>query len=170
MMCLCISSAIIFIASGCEKKNEFPELLDPIYNDLQDRYNEARTQAIDSAKNIDVLKKINESSQTSSSDIKLNNKEILKTQRELVKQKQAELYYKIRLERRKLLARQSYDLAYSQHKPWPNQDEYKLYMVNQRLKEAPRDWSKHLPRSTRPGPTFVDPIKEGPTTEEAKGE
>lgn len=131
---------------GCKKEDPNPELLDPIYMDLDKR-------AIDSAKNLEAellrqaeLKVSLSKAEVHSIDVKKYKLDLAKSLKISLDLDQKARFYKIRAERRKLDDRIAYKLAFQKNEPWPNPRDYSDYLVNIRLQDAPKNWAVRVPK------------------------
>lgn len=137
------------IASGCNRANPTPEVLDPIYADLVQRSVLAKAAA-EGAK--EEAKKLREELE------KLPARDITrrKTQEDIGKQdsrhnvaEQEALYYEIRAEQRKQYARTEYMKAFEKNEPWPDPNDFETYKLQRKLRDAPREWSSKIEKTDR---------------------
>jgi hypothetical protein len=137
---------LCFLLLGCEKPNPHPELLDPIYRDIQ-----SLKGAADSAVN-GALTELKEARaaveeappQTGERRRAMRGVEILE-KRVRVAQQRA-MYFEILLKDRKKFARKQYIAAFNEKKPWPPPENFESYKVNKRLREVSLKWDDRLPR------------------------
>jgi hypothetical protein len=163
--CLMVLLAIFSLAlSGCRKEDATPELLDPIYADLEKRATEAQKSYDDEIKNQDGVKAALEKAEPNTIELKNARRDLSKSEAKLLDFGQKALYYKIRAKRRLLVDRITYKEAFAKDQPWPDPHEYSDYQVNIRLREAPMNWSVHVPK-------LQDRLaKAGPSADQAKKE
>lgn len=153
---LSIFSLSIFLFLGCSRPNPTPELIDPIYRDLEEKASLSKTEAekvseeIKSTKEeLDKLPPRDPSSRKLHQDLK--NKEA-----KLIQLEQQALYYEIRAEKRRSYAREDYLKAFSAGKPWPNPESKEVYELVEKLRSAPKEWSKSVPKTDRYNRKSVD--------------
>lgn len=131
----------ILALTACEKPNPHPELLDPIYSDLQSEL-AAFTAAEKSAKD-DVekqkleLKKLKPQSPSKNF---IQNR-IYESERKLNQITQRKTYLEFKIESRVKAARKSYFTAYKQKEKWPDPKEFDEYKLQKKLETAPIIWS-----------------------------
>lgn len=138
--------AMLFALVGCNKPDPNPELLDPIYKDLQsNEKSNSDSYTSELAKQEETKKKIEEA-EPNSIDLAQARKELKKSELVAVKYKQMALYYKIRAERRKVVDHITYQEAFAQKKPWPDRTEYSKYETNVRLNSVNLNWGARVPK------------------------
>jgi hypothetical protein len=132
--------------TGCKKEDPNPELLDPIYKDLDKR-------AADFQKAYDDEIKHQEETRSAISKAEPNSTEVRNARRDLAKSlvtarelEQKAHYFKIRATRRLFTDRIEYRAAFAKNEIWPNPREYSEYQVNMRLQEAPMNWNTRVPK------------------------
>ncbi|MCB0364235.1 MAG: hypothetical protein H6624_14045 [Bdellovibrionaceae bacterium] len=81
-------------------------------------------------------------------DLKVARKKISSSAKKITYYTQMTNYYRIRAERRRVEGRRAYSIAFDNGESWPDPKEYQLYLVNKRLREAPRSWSVRVPKMT----------------------
>jgi hypothetical protein len=141
-----VGLSFLLFLGACSKEDLQPEIRDPIYNDLT-----ARTKTLD-----EEVKSLTEKLTTLKIDIQkaepntLTKREIerdlRKHQKMLREAEQALTYYRIRLDRRKLVDKLTYKSAYLAGKEWPDPSEFRHYQTSLRLREANRNWGARVPR------------------------
>lgn len=146
--------AVLFF-SGCAKENPNPELLDPIYQDLLKDIKSKEADVKEFEKKIDELKKTVAKADTRDSDYKVGKKELVNNIAKMNSVKQSVELLKIKSERRRVEGRKSYRLAFHQHMPWPNPNEYREYLANKKLKTAGLNWEARVPKLSARNPNFA---------------
>lgn len=136
----------IFSILGCKSKNPNPELIDPIYLDLQKEERRHSQLVKELEKQIETSNKELASSEPRSIDLKIKAKEISGLKDRLIRLKQGEEYFRIRAELRRVEARKAYTIAFEKGEEWPNPEEFKAYEVNKRLRTVPLNWSERVPK------------------------
>ena len=161
---------VALILVGCKKEDPNPELLDPIFKDLEARAAAYGRNVEEAKAKIGPLKEQIEKTEARSIDLKNLEKELAKEKIKLMNSEQLERYYKIRAERRKLTGRLAYKKAFSADQPWPDPREYSDYLVNIRLQEANRNWGARVPKLQDRMPGSVKGKAKTPEKAEAKKE
>ena len=143
-----MSIALLFAVtlSGCRKEDPNPELLDPIYADLERRATEAQKALDDENKNLDGLRAAVDKAEPNTIELKNARKDVEKSQAKITDLSQKARYFQIRAKRRMPVDRISYKAAYAKDQPWPDPHEYSDYQVNNRLRESPMNWAVHVPK------------------------
>lgn len=138
---------ICFLALlGCKKEDPNPELKDPIYADLLRRNTEFTKVNEESKANVKNLVEQLAKAEANSIGKKDIERDLAKA-RELSQYSDEQArYYRIRAERRKVVAKIAYKEAFAADKPWPDPREYSDYLTNIRLNEASRNWNKRVPK------------------------
>lgn len=131
---------------GCKKEDPNPELLDPIYKDLEKRSSESQKQWDEELKKIVEFREKLEKTEANTLDRKDVQRDLDKSLKAVVQYEQKAKYYKIRLQRRLLVDRLTYKEAFAKDKPWPDPQEYSDYLVNIRLNEVNLNWSSRVPK------------------------
>jgi len=144
----------LFFVVGCKKENPNPEQLDPIYNDLVKEYKKVESELKNERKNNEGLKKILEETEprtakrvSTQSDLRKSNKLVIQLQQKLK-------YLSIRKEHRRVVGRRAYKIAFKKGVPWPDPKEYKFYLLNKKLQEAPRNWDMRVPKLYQNNPNY----------------
>jgi len=145
--CLIVLALIFSIfLSGCRKEDPNPELLDPIFADLDKRASEAQKGYDDEVKNLEGEKVALEKAEPNTIELKNARRDIAKSEAKILDLGQKARYYQIRAKRRMLVDRITYKDAFAKNLPWPDPHEYSEYQVNNRLREAPMNWAVHVPK------------------------
>lgn len=137
--------AIIMIVSlgllGCDKPNPNPELLDPIYEDIQKELGSARAQVATAEKEVEEHKKSVKDAIPQSGQIKYAQKRFFEAQAKLSKAQQMLQYYELRAKSRVKWVKESYMKAYKEKKPWPDPAEWDEYKAQKALEQSSRSWN-----------------------------
>ena len=139
----------IFSSSGCSRPNPTPEILDPIYADLNQKTALSKAEAEKTKKELETAREDFSKLQPRDPSRKKALQDIKKKEDLLVQLEQQSLYYEIRAEKRREHARQEYSKAYEADKPWPNPDDFAAYKLSEKLRTAPRDWGTRVPKTDR---------------------
>lgn len=145
-MTIAIVSACLM---GCSRPNANPELLDPIYADLLQRGNVAKAAAESKKGEIKTLKKDLANLPPRETSRKKMLEDITSKERLLIAAEQEALYYEIRSKQRKAYAQDEYSKAFHKGAPWPDPEDFTVYKLQRKLKDAPREWSSKIPKTDR---------------------
>ncbi len=145
--------------TACSSEDPNPELKDPIFADLIKRL-EHHTKGVDEGTNAvkDLVEKL-EKAEPNSIEKKDIQKELAKTRIKLRDNQQWATYYKIRVERRKVMDKIEYRRALAQGKEWPDPTDYSDYQVNRRVVEINRNWGARVPKLADRLPSSHSPAK-----------
>lgn len=163
MLQLVIGLVLAGTLAGCKKEDPTPELMDPIFKDLEARYSAYQKNYEESKAKIPALQDSLAKAEPRSIELKNFQTELSKEKLKLMNAEQLSRYYRIRMERRRLTSRISYKKAFLEDKPWPDPSEYSDYLVNIRLQEANRNWGARVPKleDRQPGSASAKPKAEG---------
>lgn len=131
---------LILTILGCDKPNPEPEKLDPIYSEMEKEASAAGNALKAAEKELEGFEKELAAVVPQTGQIKYAQKRVSETQAKITKLRQMEQYWKLRVESRKVWAREKYLEAYHQKKPWPPPEEFTEYQAQKKLEEAPRAW------------------------------
>ena len=149
----------IFFNVSCKKEEPNPELRDPIYSDLVSIHKENK-KLLDDEKKLTVgLESAAKEARPRSSEKRIAKKTLRSHRKKLVKYGQLEHYYRIHSERRSLVGRKAYRIAFRKGEPWPDPKEFEHYKTNKRLKNANLNWQARVPKLFKENPNY-DPNKE----------
>lgn len=140
---LSLTSAIFM---GCKTKEKQPELLDPIYQDLKSTLGEYSKSVEDTQKEILTLEQEINTYEPNTKELHMGRKKLKEARNRLRQAKQMELYYEIRLERRRVEDRKAYSYAFENDQVWPDPGEYSAYLANKRLRNSRRQWDARVPK------------------------
>ncbi len=132
---------IIVIAVGCNKPNPNPELMDPIFSDIQSQVSSVDAEiAAEEAKLAENSASF-ENVVPQTGQIKFAQKRVWDSKNRIEKLKQLKKYWEVRKESRKIHARTEYMKAFASGKHWPDPSEYSMYKNQQKLENASRSWN-----------------------------
>ncbi len=131
---------------GCKKEDPTPENLDPIFKDLSARHSAYTKNLEESKAKIPTLEESLRKAEARTIEVKNFQKELAKEKLKLMNADQLSRYYRIRAERRRLVARLAYKKAFAADKPWPDPQEFLDYQTNLRLQESNRNWATRVPK------------------------
>lgn len=112
---------------GCNKPNPHPELIDPIYADLQKRFADVKKLADDQKKIVLDFEKQLKEVKPQTGQIKYAEKRYYESKLVLEKLEQLASYYEIRIESRLKFAKSEYLKAWNEKRSWPDPAEFKEY-------------------------------------------
>ena len=135
-----------FVLSGCKKEDPEPELLDPIFADLNRRAIDAQKSFDEQIKKQTDAKAALEKAEPNSIELKNAQKDLQKATLLAGDSEQKAHYYKIRAQRRMLVDRITYKESFARDQVWPSPHEYSDYLVNMRLQESPKNWNARVPK------------------------
>ncbi len=136
----------MLFSTGCRTKEKNPELLDPIYRDLQSLLTEYSKTVIDTEKEVLSLQNEIKDSEPNTKELHQARKKLREAQGKLVKAKQMTRYMEIRVERRRVEDLRSYSIAFEQEQEWPNPAEYSAYLANKKLGSSRLQWDARVPK------------------------
>jgi hypothetical protein len=135
---LIILSACFF---GCNRPNPNPELLDPIYGELQKQLIEVRKGLDDEKKSLSDFEKELQNAKPQTGQIKYAQKRYSESAARVRKLEELVKYTEIRIDSRIKKAREDYLLAWKEKKSWPDPNEYKEYMEYKKAQAIPLQWN-----------------------------
>lgn len=137
----------LFLAlSACKSKEKNPELLDPIYRDLQSTLDQQIKLVEDTEKEIISYTNEIKEMEPNTKELHMARKRMGEAKAKLVKARQMSRYYEIRLERRRVEGRRAYSIAFDNDKEWPDPGEYSAYLANKRLRNSNPQWAARVPK------------------------
>ena len=146
VLCSVGALLLVFSLSSCRSRDPNPELKDPIFKDLTTLHKDYEKKLKEELKTQEENKKELELAGANGMDLKVARKKIASTAKKITHYGQMTNYFRIRAERRKVEGRRAYSIAFEKGEDWPNPTEYQMYLVNKRLREAPRSWSTRVPK------------------------
>ena len=143
---VCLS---LLLQIGCSRPNPTPELIDPIYRDIGEKAALSKAEADRVSEEIKTAKEELEKLPPRDPSLRKMRQDLKNKEAKLVQLEQQALYYEIRAEKRKAYAREDYLKAFNAGKPWPNPETKEAYELVGKLRAAPREWSKSVPKTDR---------------------
>lgn len=137
---------LLIIQTGCDKRLEQPETIDPVYQSYVADQNAAIAAVAEMTKRLEDSKKQFDATKPGDKMKIQLKREVFQQEAALKILEQRELYQTLLVKKRADEARQEYDRAYRNKEEWPNPDSLKRHQANQRLKNAPRNWSARVPK------------------------
>jgi len=138
-----LTTMFLFLAS-CKSREAHPEFIDPIYQDILKQLETARKETDTTSKELAAAQKEMSLAQPQTGEAKVRKQQIDDAVYKLEKARQKEKYLEIHLESRKQADQKSYNVAFEKDLPWPDPEEYRMYMAHERLENSPRSWDEHL--------------------------
>jgi hypothetical protein len=135
---------LLIILAGCNRPNPYPELKDPIYRDIENDLRNAAREVEAAIKEKDQAYAQIQTAQIQTGEIKAKWSSFYEAEKRLEKVRQKHKYLELRLDSRKTEARKTYQDAFAKGEPWPDPEEFRLYMIAKNAREAPRDWDQRL--------------------------
>jgi hypothetical protein len=130
----------LILVLGCEKPNPTPELADAIYQDLNSQAESAGKAAEAEKKKLEGLKKELSEAKPQTGDTKVVQKRYFEAERKVQQFLQEQFYYSLRAKTRKSEVRRSYAAAFSEQKPYDNEDETKSFETYKKVSQPPGSW------------------------------
>lgn len=148
IQCLGVGVFSLFV-SGCRSQNPTPEVLDPIFADLNQRSSVAKAAA-EGAK-ADITSMRDELAALPPRDPTRRKllQDLSKKELQFVVAEQDALYFEIRAQQRKDYARDEYLKAFNAGKDWPDPKDFEAYKLQRKLAESPREWNNRVPKTDR---------------------
>lgn len=140
------SSIVIFafigclILSGCDAPNPTPEVIDPVYLDIQKFIDEFKKKADEEEKALDATKLEVEQAKPQSGQILRAQKKLSEVSSRLTQLRQNQKYWMVKLESRRLEDRDTYIKAWYKKEKWPNPTEYKDFVEKMKTGQPPKGW------------------------------
>ena len=132
---------ILVIASACNKPNPNPELLDPIYSDIQAQENNINAEIAAEEAKLAQNEQSLETVTPQSGQIKFVQKRIWESKNRLDRLYQMKKYWIVRKDSRKIQARTEYMKAFNSGQTWPDPKEFAAYKAQQKLEMSSRVWN-----------------------------
>ncbi len=132
--------------SGCKKEDPNPELLDPIFKDLDKRASDYQKSLDEEIKHQAEIRVALEKAEPNTLDFKNARRDMKKSLTLSLDFEQKGRYFQIRAKRRLFTDRIAYKAAFAKNEPWPDPREYSDYQVNMRLQDVPRNWNTRVPK------------------------
>ena len=169
-MLICL--LILPICISCSRPDPQPELKDRLFLDMQAALGKAEKELIESKKDLDKLREDGKKISASEKALKtINARQIRARDRDIDMLKQKIDYLRIRANQRAVDVRLDYLKTIEAGHEWiPNQS-YADYEAVKRIRAAPREWDKRVPKTTRYSkrtPTSLSADSKGGEKKEAK--
>lgn len=126
---------------GCSKPNPNPELLDPIYQDIDKERKSVESAIKSTEKELEGFEKDLKNVQPQTGQVKYATKRVYESRAKLQQLKQEQTYLKIKLESRRDQAFLSYMKAYNSGKEWPDTNDFKDYQASKQMQGSDRVWN-----------------------------
>lgn len=152
-----IGLLILFVAAlsiGCKEMDPNPELKDPIYKDLKNIADKLKKEVEAKEKELPKLVEAVKKEKVRTLPLKLARRKVTEAKIALRKLRQDAHYAKIRAEKRKVLGRRQYKVAFQKGETWPDPEDFKRYKTNKRLRAADLNWNKRVPKLQSANPNF----------------
>lgn len=139
----------ILISGGCSRPNPTPELLDPIYADLNQRSSVAKAAAETVKGELKQLRTDLAALPPRDPTRRKLQQDATKKETQMMVAEQEALYYEIRAGQRKDYARTEYMKAFEKGATWPDPQDFETYKLQRKLRDSPREWSSKIPKTDR---------------------
>lgn len=133
---------VLVFSFGCSKPEPNPELRDPIYQDFLVQKAATEKDLADTTTKMNEYSVAAKKAPPQTGQIKQNQRKFDEMNRRATKLKQQLQYWEIRIEERMVASRLSYNRAYAQKKPWPDQNEADSYKAEKQLRLARTQWDQ----------------------------
>lgn len=140
---------VIGISTGCSRPNPTPELIDPIYADLNQRSSIAKAAAESTKEELAQLRIDLAAVPPRDPTLRKLREDISKKELQMMVAEQEGLYYEVRANQRREYARKDYLKSFNKGEAWPNPEHFEAYKAQRRLKDAPREWSNRIEKTGR---------------------
>lgn len=134
----------LLIVLGCKKPDPHPELLDPIYLDLQSDYKKAEAEYASSEASLKVAREAADHITPQTREKTEKRRELFQAEQAFTRAREQLQYFEIRLSQRKSYAKKSYMDAYNSNKPWPSGSDYQEYLKAKNQQMASRRWEDRI--------------------------
>jgi hypothetical protein len=162
--------SFMFFLGACSKEDPQPEIRDPIYNDLASRTKTLDEDVKSLTEKLTSLKINVQNAEPNTLAGREVARDLRKHQKMLREAVQALTYYRIRLDRRKLVDKLTYRDAYLARREWPDPSEFRHYQISLRLKEANRNWGARVPRLADRTPSSLNQKIQAAKTSQPEGQ
>lgn len=126
---------------GCNRKDPNPELIDPLYQELEKQKKSAEAE-LKAAQDALIEAEANLKKVTpQTGQIKYAQKRFNDAKNKVIKGQQIVTYYAVKIEARKWSARSEYTSAFYDKTPYPSTAPLESFKLNQQLSQNERDWS-----------------------------
>lgn len=137
---------LMVLVSGCRREDPNPELLDPIFKALVDQATQSKAAYEAEVKKLEEGERELAKTEPFTPERKIAMKDVQKSRDRIRRLQQQSEYDQIRAERRRVTGRRDYRIAFSRGESWPDPEEYRLFIVHQKIVAAPRDWGVRVPK------------------------
>lgn len=145
--------SVIFIV-GCKSRNPNPEYLDPIFLDYQSQYKESLKEAESLPDQIEAAKKDLKETPPRSTERVVASRALKKLQKQYEVSSQKADFYEIRMNKRRIHSKLSYEKAFVKDQTWPDAKEYEQYKQHKKLKNANLNWNSRVPKLFKENPNY----------------
>lgn len=142
-------SLVTLVSVGCSRPNPTPELIDPIYKDLNERSSLAKAAAESAKEELAQLKIDVAALPPRDPTLRKLKEDVSKKELQMMVAEQEGLYFEVRASQRRDYARKEYLKAFNKGEPWPDPKHFEAYEAQRRLKDAPREWSNRIEKTNR---------------------
>lgn len=136
----------VICLTACEKPLAEPEMVDPIYSDLETRLKTVQTLLETERKALEDVKNRFETAPPRDLNRKRSQHEIYQREKTVKRLEEKELYHQLLIKKRLKHVRTIYPERYKAKAPWPDPEEVERYRTNQRLNSTSRNWADRVPR------------------------
>lgn len=164
---LILATLGLLVLAGCNRKDQSPELVDPLYMELEKMKKAAETDLKTAEEAYAEAEGTMAKVQPQTGQIKYATKRLNEAKARVVKAKQMVNYYGVKYEARKWSAREEYLKAYYDKTGWPTQEPLENFKLSLKLSQTEKEWSAKKRREELGFPN-LDPKKEaekGPAAE-----
>jgi hypothetical protein len=126
---------------GCNKPNPNPELIDPIYADLQKQLIEIRKGLDDEKKAFVDFEKELKNAKPQTGQVKYAQKRVDESTAKIKKLEQLLRYTEMRVGSRLKQVHEDYLKAWREKRPWPDPKEYQEYVEYKKAQSTPLQWN-----------------------------
>lgn len=157
---------------GCSRPDPNPELMDPIYSDLNSQLGETSRGIVEEEKKLEEHKKALSEVIPQTGQIKFATKRVFESEARIVKLKQEQQWLALRIEERKAYTKDKYLRAFKNKELWPDPAELEQYKLEKKLRSAKRTWDvkQRLSDAGQGKPKHESAKKEGGKEEPGAGE
>jgi hypothetical protein len=134
-------SVLLVPILGCDKPNPTPEVIDPVFQDIEKKHKEVESEIKAAEKQLEDNKDALAKVKPQTGQIKFAQKRLYDSQALLERLRQREAYLALRLESRRKYSREDYLKSYKKKESWPRASEVVEYAAQQALEAAPKSWN-----------------------------
>jgi hypothetical protein len=133
-------SILTVFSVGCNKPNPNPELLDPVYLDIEKDRKAFEANIVSIKEEVEGHKKNLNAVEPHTGQIHYARKRLYEAEMILQRNIQQEKYLRVRLQSRKDEVFLKYMKAFKDKAPWPDPKEYADYLSLKSMRAAPPQW------------------------------